>query len=123
MDHMYETGGMRRLHLRGQANIRKRLLIHACGFNLGVLMRSITGTGTPRTLQGQSQQRVAGLMLVLHLRLRPPVVAFCMRLGTYWGSNGEIGGNSSRNRCKPLEHDSVPSTDSVDERTTKTTGC
>ncbi len=53
MAHMYTTGGMRRLHLRGRANIRKRLLVHACGFNLGVLMRALTGIGTPRTLQGQ----------------------------------------------------------------------
>ncbi len=53
MAHMYETGGMRRLYLRGRANIRKRLLVHACGFNRGVLMRSVTGIGTPRTLQGQ----------------------------------------------------------------------
>ena len=28
------TGGMRRTHLRGHTNILKRLLIHACGFNL-----------------------------------------------------------------------------------------
>ena len=26
--HLYETGGMRRLHLRGKENIAKRLLIH-----------------------------------------------------------------------------------------------
>ena len=26
--HLYETGGMRRVHLRGHTNIRKRLLIH-----------------------------------------------------------------------------------------------
>ena len=38
--HLYETGGMRRVHLRGHANIRKRLLIHAGGFNLGLLMRT-----------------------------------------------------------------------------------
>ena len=56
MAHMYETGGMRRLYLRGRANIRKRLLVHACGFNLGLLMRSLTGIGTPRTLQGQGGQ-------------------------------------------------------------------
>ena len=37
--HLYETGGMRRVHLRGHANIRKRLLIHTAGFNLGLLMR------------------------------------------------------------------------------------
>ena len=48
-----ETGGMRRVHLRGHANIRKRLLVHAGGFNLGLLMRQLIGVGTPRGLQGR----------------------------------------------------------------------
>src|ERR1017187_205026 len=39
--HMYETGGMRRTHLRGHENILKRLIVHAAGFNLGLLMRQI----------------------------------------------------------------------------------
>ena len=43
--HLYETGGMRRVHLRGHANIRKRLLVHAGGFNLGLLMRQLIGVG------------------------------------------------------------------------------
>lgn len=50
--HCYETGGMRRTHLRGQENIHKRLLIHVAGFNLGLLMRKLTGIGKPRVLQG-----------------------------------------------------------------------
>lgn len=50
--HLYETGGPRRTHLRGHANILKRLLVHAGGFNLGLLMRTICGVGTPRGLQG-----------------------------------------------------------------------
>jgi transposase len=37
--HMYETGGMRRTHLRGTNNILKRLLIQAVGFNLALLVR------------------------------------------------------------------------------------
>ena len=32
--HLSETGGMRRVHLRGHTNILKRLLIHIGGFNL-----------------------------------------------------------------------------------------
>ena len=52
--HLYETGGMRRVHLRGHPNILKRLLVHVCGFNLGLLMRQLTGIGTPRTLQGRA---------------------------------------------------------------------
>jgi transposase len=47
--HCYETGGMRRTHLRGHDNIRKRLLVHIAGFNLGL---QLYGSGTPRALQG-----------------------------------------------------------------------
>lgn len=52
--HCYESGGMRRLHLRGHPNILKRLLIHVAGFNLGLLMRQLVGFGRPRVLQGRS---------------------------------------------------------------------
>ncbi|MCP5112256.1 MAG: transposase, partial [bacterium] len=50
--HCFETGGMRRTHLRGHTNIRKRLLIHYAGLNLGLAMRKRFGCGTPRALQG-----------------------------------------------------------------------
>jgi transposase len=50
--HMYDTGGLRRTHLRGHHNILKRLLVHAGAFNLGLLMRKTFGRGTPRGLQG-----------------------------------------------------------------------
>jgi transposase len=50
--HLYETGGMRRTHLRGHTNILKRLLVHIGGFNLGLLMRALIGVGTPRGLRG-----------------------------------------------------------------------
>jgi len=62
--HMYETGGLRRTHLRGRENIWKRLIVHAAGFNLGLLLRSIIGFGTPRSLQGRP-----GLLLSLILWL------------------------------------------------------
>jgi transposase len=51
--HMLETGGMRRTHLRRHDNILKRLLVHAAGLNLGLLMRTLFGVGTPRSLQGR----------------------------------------------------------------------
>ena len=63
--HLYETGGMRRVHLRGHTNIRKRLLIHAGGFNLGLLMRRLIGVGTPRGLQGRRVAAVAALMVLI----------------------------------------------------------
>ena len=43
---------MRRTHLRGHDNIRKRILIHGSAFNLSLLLRSEIGRGTPRGLQG-----------------------------------------------------------------------
>ena len=51
--HLYETGRMRRTHLRGRENILKRMLIHVSALNLGFLMRSTFGIGTPRSLQGR----------------------------------------------------------------------
>ena len=59
--HLYATGGMRRTHLRGHANILKRLLVHVGGFNLGLLMRTLVGVGTPRGLQG----RLAAVMAMI----------------------------------------------------------
>jgi len=50
--HLLETGAMRRAHARGQDNILKRMLVHAAGHNLGLLMRARHGIGTPRSLQG-----------------------------------------------------------------------
>lgn len=52
--HCYDTGGMRRTHLRKHNNILKRLLIHVAGANLGLLLRNLYGLGTPRGLQGLS---------------------------------------------------------------------
>jgi len=49
--HVYETGGMRRTHLRGHENILKRLLIHTAGFNLSLVFRKQLGFGKPRVIQ------------------------------------------------------------------------
>jgi transposase len=62
--HLYDTGGMRRTHLRGHENILKRLLIHAGGFNLGLVMRHQIGVGTPRGLQDRLAA-VLGTLCVL----------------------------------------------------------
>jgi len=50
--HLYDRGGMRRVHLRGRENILKRLVVHSGAANLGLLMRKLFGKGTPRALQG-----------------------------------------------------------------------
>jgi len=50
--HLLLTGGLRRVHIRDQGEIRKRMLVHAATFNLSLVMRSRFGFGTPRGLQG-----------------------------------------------------------------------
>lgn len=49
--HCYETGGMRRIFLRGTENVLKRLLIHVGAFNLSLIFRQKLGAGTPRELR------------------------------------------------------------------------
>jgi hypothetical protein len=53
------------VYLRGHTNIRKRLLIHAAGFNLGLLMRALIGVGTPRGLQGRLVAVLAALLTLI----------------------------------------------------------
>ena len=47
-EHVLDDGGMRRTHLRGRENVCKRYLIHTAAFNLGLIMRKLTGFGTPK---------------------------------------------------------------------------
>src|SRR5262249_30131803 len=68
--HLYDTGGMRRTHLRGHENILKRLLIHASGFNLGLLIRSMLGVGTPRGLQGRRAAVIAAFWMLIAVTRR-----------------------------------------------------
>ena len=72
--HLYETGGMRRTHLRGHGNILKRLLVHVAACNLGLWMRTLTGIGTPRGLQGRFAAALA-LCFTLWVLLRDRVTA------------------------------------------------
>jgi hypothetical protein len=46
--------GLRRAHVRGHANVLKRLFVHAGAFNLALWMRTLFGVGTPRSLQGRA---------------------------------------------------------------------
>ncbi|MBP7745796.1 MAG: transposase [Phycisphaerae bacterium] len=47
-EHALDDGGMRRVWLKGRVKIAKRYLIHTAAFNLGLIMRKVTGFGTPR---------------------------------------------------------------------------
>jgi transposase len=80
--HLYETGGLRRTHLRGHANILKRLLVHTGGFNLGLFMRTLVGVGTPRGLQGRLAASVA------------LVVALWMHITDLWRAEDVLDGDA-----------------------------
>lgn len=51
--HCLESGGMRRVHLRRCENIAKRYLVHVAACNLGLLMRTLFGNGTPRGMRSR----------------------------------------------------------------------
>jgi transposase len=106
--HLYDTGGMRRTYLRGHTNILKRLLIHAGGFNLGLVMRQQIGSGTPRGLQDRPATASARLLLLLGA-LRPWLVAIFRMAPTH-------------RACAPVSViDSPPR--QISATTTYTTGC
>jgi transposase len=77
--HMYETGGMRRTHLRRHDNIIKRLFIHASAFNLGLVMRKLLGNGTPRGFQG----RLKTLLYVIQMLCRVLTIAISEQRSQY----------------------------------------
>src|SRR5919202_1311926 len=57
-----DRGGMRRAWLRGQENLQKRYLVHVSGYNLGLIMRLLVGTGTPRGLMADGSAHLLALV-------------------------------------------------------------
>jgi transposase len=80
--HVYDTGGMRRTHLRGHTNILKRILIHVSGFNLGLILCQMIGVGTPRGLQDRPAVVIATLWVLM--------VAAQRRLAAIWTPHRRI---------------------------------
>src|SRR6202451_3741954 len=66
--HCYETGAMRRCHLRGHNNILKRQLVHVGAFNLSLILRKLLGAGTPRELKNRVGQVFSQLLRFLRPR-------------------------------------------------------
>jgi transposase len=79
-EHVLDDGGMRRVYLRGRENIAKRYLIHTAAFNLGLIMRKLTGFGTPRGWADARRAAARGLRalwndLLARLRRWRPIPA------------------------------------------------
>lgn len=62
--HQYETGGMRRLYVRGLENVAKRVLLQAAACNLALILRSSRNAGTPR---GWAEGKIAVLCALFAL--------------------------------------------------------
>ena len=69
--HYLDGGGMRRTHLRRHDNILKRLMVHVAGFNLGLVMRKLTGRGTPKGLAAALSRLLGRLFTLWDAVLRP----------------------------------------------------
>ena len=63
--HQYETGALRRLHVRGRDNVAKRVLLQAAAFNLALILRTITKAGTPKGLADLKTKLICALLHVL----------------------------------------------------------
>lgn len=70
--HCYETGGMRRLYLKGRENVLKRLLIQVGAFNLSIAMRGKLGAGTPRGLADARKSTNVSLLGLVLASWAPP---------------------------------------------------
>ena len=63
--HVCETGAHRRVRLRGRENVHKRYLIQVAAMNLGLVLRTMLGRGTPK---GLAEARKGVLWVILVLR-------------------------------------------------------
>jgi transposase len=72
--HCYDTGGMRRTHLRGHENILKRQLVHVGAFNLSLILRRVLGAGTPR--QWKDLAEASFLLLIYYLLVEKIAIGF-----------------------------------------------
>lgn len=91
--HMYETGGMRRTHLRGHRNILKRLVVHGAGFNLALVMRQRFGVGKPRQMQGRAGASCVPLSALLRrIGATHRVLGWILRIGSRSASDRTIPG-------------------------------
>jgi transposase len=86
--HQYETGALRRVHVRGRGNVAKRVLQQAAAFNLALILRSITKAGTPKGLADLKTKLLFALWQVL--AAFPPFSAPITRsVSAFWPTSSE----------------------------------
>lgn len=70
--HVCETGGGRRMWVRGQSNASKLHTLRCAGYNLGLLMRKAFGLGKPRSWE---TSRAGGFLAFLAILVSAAVIA------------------------------------------------
>jgi transposase len=82
-----DRGGMRRVWLRGRENVHKRYLIHVAGYNMGLIMRLLTGAGTPREFRVRASvwlfatwEPEAGLIVIMHFTIDDQTAAVTINI-------------------------------------------
>ena len=70
--HVLDCGSLRLTTLKGQANVNKRYLCGILAFNLSLIMRKLTGVGTPRQAAAGRAAFLACYQACLRLRTAPP---------------------------------------------------
>ena len=120
--HLLVSGGLRRVHVRGQEEIRKRMLVHAAAFNLGLLMRRRCGFGTPRGLQGLAT--AAAALADASARHFATIVG---QIGRFFGLRGPDTGSHRRSGRFPHNETALtrlpPLVQSARWRATSSTAC
>ena len=75
--HACETGAHRRVRLRGRNIVQKRYLAHLAAMNLGLVMRTLFGAGTPR----QAAAAALAVLFLLCARVRATVASLVSPAG------------------------------------------
>jgi transposase len=94
--HQYDTGAMRRLHVRGRGNVAKRVLLQAVAFNLALILRTMTRAGTPKGLADLKRELFRVLL---------PILAW---LAPLWEPTTRSPGESPSNLCRPRSCGRIP---------------
>jgi transposase len=63
--HQFDTGGLDRLYVRGTENVHKKFLIQAAACNLALLMRSIYGSGKPRSAHDRVMEAILAFLALI----------------------------------------------------------
>jgi transposase len=106
--HCYETGGLRRCHLRGRENILKRQLIHVGAFNLSLILRKILGAGTPRELKNKATRLFLRIFRLLTCRNWPKS---SVAVRTTSVLNTTVANRSIRQHCRTFWNLATSTTD------------